>query len=107
MTALVMLAWFLTWLFGGSTSSMIFLAAMVVMAVTAAVVSRWWKISMHSMVVSGSVVLLALLDVRLAPLLALVPLACWARWAVAAHTPAQLLAGALIGAGLGVAAGVA
>ncbi|WP_432502577.1 phosphatase PAP2 family protein [Kineococcus arenarius] len=106
-TGLVVLAWVVTWALGASTSSSVFLGVMVLMAVIAAFVSRWWKISMHSMVVTGSVVLLAVLDMRLAPLLVLVPAVCWARLVVTEHTPAQLAAGALVGAVLGVVAGVA
>jgi hypothetical protein len=58
-----------------------------------------WKLSIHAAVVSGGVTVLVI--VFGPPLLALsplVPLVCWARVAVHDHTPAQTLAGAVLGA---------
>ncbi|WP_432488332.1 hypothetical protein [Kineococcus sp. SYSU DK018] len=105
-TALVVLAGVVTRALGASGSSLVFLGVMALMGVVAAVVSRWWKISVHSMVVTGSVVLLTVLNSWLVPLLVLVPAVCWARLVASAHTPAQLAAGAAVGAVLGAAAGV-
>jgi membrane-associated phospholipid phosphatase len=58
-----------------------------------------WKLSIHAAVVSGAATILVL--VFGPPLLVaafLVPLVCWARVAVHDHTPAQTLAGAILGA---------
>jgi hypothetical protein len=64
-----------------------------------AVVTVWWKISIHCAVASGSVVILAF---GYGPLVlcgyALVGLLGWARVAMADHTVAQVAAGALLGA---------
>ncbi|MFC4601224.1 hypothetical protein [Cohnella hongkongensis] len=58
-----------------------------------------WKISLHLIGITGTVLTLALLVAPfaywLAPLIALVG---WARWRVGAHTPSQALAGASLAA---------
>jgi membrane-associated phospholipid phosphatase len=58
-----------------------------------------WKLSIHALVVSGAVtILLFVFGPLLLVLAPLVPLVCWARVAVHDHTPAQTLAGAVLGA---------
>lgn len=61
-------------------------------------VTRVWKISLHAAVAGGAVAMLTLLYGPWA-LLLLGPLAlvCWSRVALTDHTPAQVLAGALLG----------
>jgi hypothetical protein len=64
-----------------------------------------WKISVHVAVASGAVVVLALVfGPALLALAPLVALCAWARVAVRDHTPAQVVAGAAVGAAV---AGVA
>lgn len=58
-----------------------------------------WKVSVHVGVIAGLVVVYALLFGPRALVLApLVPLVAWARVELGAHTPAQVIAGGLIGA---------
>ncbi len=74
-------------------------AAMAVGLATSLLVTLVWKISVHTAVVVGAVVILVLVFgpalVALAPLVALVG---WARVEVGDHTPAQVVAGAGLGA---------
>ena len=57
-----------------------------------------WKISIHCAVASGSVTILALLfGPWLIPAYALVALTGWSRVAVKDHSPAQVVAGSLLG----------
>lgn len=73
--------------------------AMVAGVAVALAVSLFWKISVHTACVAGSVAVLAIL-VRPAAL-ALAPLivaTAWARVTLRDHTPAQVLVGALVGA---------
>jgi membrane-associated phospholipid phosphatase len=66
--------------------------------IVAFAINRFWKISIHTGVAAGIVVVFAelfgWLMLLLAPLVALI---CWARVGVGDHTPAQAVAGALIG----------
>lgn len=67
--------------------------------IVALAITRFWKISIHAGVAAGIVVVFLELFgwwmLLLAPLAALV---CWARVAVGDHTPAQVAAGAVVGA---------
>ncbi|MEU8774121.1 phosphatase PAP2 family protein [Streptomyces sp. NPDC048606] len=80
----------------------IVIALIVAMLVTLAAllaVTPLWKISVHTAVAAGSVALLVMVLGPL-PLLALplVALVGWSRIALRDHTPAQVLAGATVGA---------
>ncbi|MFB9275032.1 hypothetical protein ACFFT4_08625 [Cohnella cellulosilytica] len=60
-----------------------------------------WKISLHLIGMTGTVLTLALLITPLAYwLVPLIVLVGWARWRVGAHTPSQALAGAALAAGI-------
>jgi membrane-associated phospholipid phosphatase len=63
------------------------------------IISHWWKISIHAAVASGATVVLAtvfgLAGVTLGAVVLLA--AGWARVALGAHTPTQVLAGSLLG----------
>ncbi|MEU4618866.1 phosphoesterase PA-phosphatase [Actinoplanes sp. NPDC023801] len=64
-----------------------------------ALVTHWWKMSIHAGVASGTVAALTVIYGAIA--LAGVPLVllgCWARVRLTAHTPAQVVVGALVGA---------
>lgn len=64
-----------------------------------AVVTNWWKMSIHAGVAAGTVAALTAIYGPVALLGApLVLLGCWARVQLTAHTPAQVVAGALAGA---------
>jgi membrane-associated phospholipid phosphatase len=74
-------------------------AAMAVGLATSLLVTLAWKISVHTAVVAGAVVILVLVFgptlLALAPAVTLVG---WARVEVGDHTPAQVVAGAALGA---------
>ncbi|HEX4700516.1 MAG TPA: hypothetical protein VH352_00170 [Pseudonocardiaceae bacterium] len=76
--------------------------AMLATLFACAIVTQWWKISLHSAVAGGAAATLLLLYGPLS--LVLVPvvvLIAWSRVAVGDHTVAQVIAGALIGPVLG------
>ncbi|MEU4213824.1 phosphoesterase PA-phosphatase [Actinoplanes sp. NPDC026623] len=64
-----------------------------------AAVTHWWKMSIHAGVAAGTVATLVAVygPVALIGVLAAL-LACWSRIRLSAHTPAQVVAGALVGA---------
>lgn len=84
---------------GAPTELTALIAAMVVAMVVLLVITVWWKVSVHTAVSSGSVVVLAL---TYGPLLwaayPLVALVGWSRVALRDHTLAQVLVGTALGA---------
>jgi hypothetical protein len=63
------------------------------------VVTHWWKMSIHAGVAAGTAATLIAIYGPFALVSApLVLLACWARVRLSAHTTAQVVAGALVGA---------
>ncbi len=61
-------------------------------------INQYWKISIHAVGVSGGVSVLVLAGgAPLWPSLLALPLVAWARLRVGAHTPAQVMAGLLLG----------
>jgi membrane-associated phospholipid phosphatase len=82
-----------------------YLAFMLASLALLALVTLVWKISIHSAVASGSMAILCLsYGPLLLPGYLLVALLGWARVAMADHTIAQVVAGALLGAAAAVAA---
>ncbi|MGK5682994.1 phosphoesterase PA-phosphatase [Actinoplanes sp. URMC 104] len=75
------------------------LAAGIAGLVVFALVTAYWKMSIHAGVAAGTVVVLIVVygPVALAGV-PLVPLICWSRVALRAHTVAQVVAGTLAGA---------
>lgn len=62
-------------------------------------INRRSKVSIHAAVIAGlCAAAVVLYGPRAAPLLILVPIAAWARWASGAHTVRELVTGALVGA---------
>jgi membrane-associated phospholipid phosphatase len=60
-------------------------------------ITRYWKISTHAIGITAPLVALSLLYGRQPlPFLVLIPMVCWARVYVKAHTPAQVIAGAAL-----------
>ncbi|HVC34661.1 MAG TPA: phosphoesterase PA-phosphatase [Chloroflexota bacterium] len=75
------------------------IAAMFVGLLVSLLITLRWKISIHTAVVAGDVVILVLVfGPILLPLLALVALVGWARVTLGDHTSAQVIAGASLGA---------
>jgi membrane-associated phospholipid phosphatase len=63
-------------------------------------VTRYWKISTHAVGITAPLVALSLLYGRQPlPFLILIPMVCWARVYLRAHTLLQVVAGAVLGAG--------
>jgi membrane-associated phospholipid phosphatase len=82
-----------------------YLAFMLASVALLALVTAWWKISIHCAVASGSVAILAFgYGPLVLPGYLLVALLAWARVAAGDHTVAQVVAGALLGAGSGALA---
>ncbi len=79
--------------------------AMAVGLMSSMLVTLFWKISVHAAVTTGAVVVLVLVfGPLLLTLMLLVALVAWARVAIGDHTPAQALAGVVLG---GAVAGTA
>ena len=77
-----------------------YLAFMLASVAVLALVTVVWKISIHCAVASGSVAILALsFGPLVLPAYAVVALLGWSRVAVRDHTVAQVVAGAVLGAG--------
>ena len=61
--------------------------------------THWWKMSIHAGVAAGTATtLIAVYGPRALLGVPLVLLACWARVRLSAHTTAQVIVGALVGA---------
>ena len=61
-------------------------------------INKYWKISIHSVAVSGGVLIILVAAGNHAwPLVLAWPLVAWARLHIKVHTPAQVVAGALLG----------
>ena len=79
---LIMLALFVTGFFGTA----IFMG-----------INLWWKISLHTAFIAASVTLLVILyGFMAAAAIVLIPLVAWSRLELESHSPAQLVAGALL-----------
>lgn len=91
---------------GGAPRDLIALTAAMFAALAAiAAITFWWKISVHAAVSAGGAAILALFYG--APALVLLPLVAlvgWSRVKLADHTPAQVVAGAVLGVGVGMLA---
>ena len=78
--------------------------AMLVGLIVTMIVTVWWKVSVHTAVASGVVVILLLAyGMSMAPLMLGIAAIGWSRVALRDHTPAQTIVGALLG---GLAAAV-
>jgi membrane-associated phospholipid phosphatase len=78
--------------------------AMLVGLIVTMIVTVWWKVSVHTAVAGGVVVILLLAyGTSMAPLLLGIAAIGWSRVALRDHTPAQTVVGALLG---GLAAAV-
>ncbi|MDX2525186.1 MULTISPECIES: phosphatase PAP2 family protein [Streptomyces] len=78
--------------------------AMLVGLIVTMIVTVWWKVSVHTAVAGGVVVILLLAyGMSMAPLMLGVAAIGWSRVALRDHTPAQTVVGALLG---GLAAAV-
>lgn len=63
-------------------------------------ITRYWKISTHALGITAPLVALGLLYERQPlPFFILIPMVCWARVYLKAHTAGQVIAGSVLGAG--------
>jgi membrane-associated phospholipid phosphatase len=91
-------------LIGSSRASLVLLGLMTSCALVGFAVSRFWKISLHAVVVTASAVVVVGLFPQSFPVLLAVPLVALARVRLRAHTPGQVGAGSAVGAVLAAAA---
>ncbi|MDQ4489270.1 phosphatase PAP2 family protein [Sinomonas sp. ASV486] len=83
---------------GAPASVLAMVAALIAGIAVHAVVSLWWKVSGHAAAVSTAAVsMLLLFGPEWWPLVLVVPAVGWARVMLRAHTPAQVVAGAVFG----------
>ena len=62
-------------------------------------ITRFWKISTHALGITGPLVALVYMyGARPLPFVVVIPLVCWARVYLRAHTAAQVIAGAALAA---------
>ena len=65
------------------------------------VINRYWKISLHTAFVAGSVTIITIVYGALGALtILLLPLVAWARISLNQHSPAQVITGALLSAAI-------
>lgn len=63
-------------------------------------ITRYWKISTHALGITAPLVVLSMLyGPQPLPFLVLIPMVCWARVYLKAHTLGQVIGGALLGSG--------
>ncbi|QUH00549.1 hypothetical protein HUO13_06710 [Saccharopolyspora erythraea] len=88
---------------GGAPGVLVSLVTTMLICLTAAtVVTKWWKISMHSAIAAGTVAITALTFGLWWWLGAfVVTLVGWSRVVTGDHTPAQAIGGAVLGTALG------
>ena len=78
-------------------------AVMLATVITALAITHWWKISMHTAVASGSVVVLtAFYGIGAAALWAVVAAIAWSRVRIDHHTTGQVIAGIALGTATGL-----
>lgn len=76
--------------------------AMVATLMLCMLITRWWKVSLHTTVLAGAVAMVALLyGAAWLPLVALVAVTGWSRVRLSDHTVSQVVAGALLGPSFG------
>lgn len=90
------------WLGGAPRELVALLAAMLSVLLAALVITRWWKVSLHAAVASGSAAAVAAVygPVYLS-LYAVVGLVGWSRVRLADHTLAQVIIGTILGPAVG------
>ena len=85
------------YLLGASRALMVTILTILVGGMITLLITRYWKISLHLVGMTGSVTVLTLVYGPLFLLLSpLIPLIGWARWYVHAHTFFQALAGSTL-----------
>lgn len=91
-------------LLDGSRQVLALMLLMVACVAVGMVISRWWKVSLHSMVVAASVTVLVGLEPWTFPVVLAWPAVAAARVSQRAHTIAQVVTGGSVGVALALAA---
>lgn len=88
--------------FGAPTPMIALDGAMLAGLLTTGAITLWWKVSLHTAVAAGAVMILsAVYTPLLLGLWSLVAVIGWSRVRLRAHTVAQTVVGALVGAAIG------
>ncbi|MHB8213717.1 MAG: hypothetical protein ACYDA5_01310 [Vulcanimicrobiaceae bacterium] len=86
------------WILHAPTLLVAAMASYTLSTVVVQYITRYWKISTHALGITAPLVALTILYGREPlPFLVLIPLVCWARVYLKAHTVAQVVAGAVLG----------
>lgn len=87
------------WLAHAPTLLVAAMAGYTLSTIVVQYITRYWKISTHALGITAPLVALTLLyDRQPLPFLVLIPMVCWARVYLRAHTIAQVIAGGTLGA---------
>jgi membrane-associated phospholipid phosphatase len=99
------LAWLAMWV-GGAPPILTLMAGVgFVQWIIIFTVTLRWKISVHTASAAGAtLIILRVIGLAAAPLVVTIPLIAWSRVKLRRHTPAQTIAGALLGSGVVVGA---
>jgi membrane-associated phospholipid phosphatase len=88
------------WLMHAPTLMVASMAAYTLSTLVVQYITRYWKISTHALGITAPLVVLTLLyGQQTLPFLVLVPMVCWARVYLKAHTLLQVIAGAALATG--------
>ena len=75
------------------------MAALAASSLVVQIITMWWKISTHALGITAPLVAsLYLFGREPLPFFVLIPIVCWARVYLKAHTPLQVIAGTALGA---------
>ncbi len=87
------------WVIAAPTLLIAAMAGYTLSSIVVQYITRYWKISTHALGITAPLVALLLLyGQQPLPFLVLIPMVCWARMYLKAHSLLQVLAGALLGA---------
>lgn len=99
----VCLGWFALILTHGPALLITLLLLTAISGLVMMVITLWWKISLHASSLAGAATMLtALYGAIMLPSFALLVLVSWSRVVLRRHTPAQVVAGSLLGIALSV-----
>jgi membrane-associated phospholipid phosphatase len=87
------------WLIGAPRILTASMAGYAVSSLVVQWITRYWKISTHALGITAPLIALCVLyGTRPVPFLILIPIVCWARVHLRAHTPLQVIAGVALAA---------
>jgi membrane-associated phospholipid phosphatase len=99
----VCLGWFALMLMHGPARLITILLLTMVSGLVMMIITLWWKISLHaSSLATAATMLTVLYGAIMLPIFVLLALVSWSRVVLRRHTPAQVVAGSLLGIALSV-----